>query len=338
MYGKEWNKVAELVRTRTVVQTRTHAQKYFQRLLKAANINRDDLRGSGNGREKNKKALRTPSKGSTVNKGSGKGRKKKHENSTSRADAKSDLKRSPAAAELLSRTSAGFEAMKKTSLKKKRVYKNSTDEEVMADAKYLELAISGTASSGKKGKRGAGKRKKHKQNPGKNSNVPASVDFKKRPKPNLIGLRTPGEKDVFGYTGNRVPETPWAGHVAILKKKTLKGEKSLATYDKANKSRGGGGNVFSGIPQYKPSQRSLRRMPAKRTEIHEGILTGDIRGLTTAIRNVKGEIASSPLASPTATSSTAASKRADGGSSVKFAIEEKRKLQKRAQHIGPKNY
>jgi SHAQKYF class myb-like DNA-binding protein len=35
MYGKEWKKVAAKVRTRTVVQTRTHAQKYFQKLQKA---------------------------------------------------------------------------------------------------------------------------------------------------------------------------------------------------------------------------------------------------------------------------------------------------------------
>jgi SHAQKYF class myb-like DNA-binding protein len=33
-YGKEWKKVAAMVRTRTVVQTRTHAQKYFQKLQK----------------------------------------------------------------------------------------------------------------------------------------------------------------------------------------------------------------------------------------------------------------------------------------------------------------
>ncbi len=33
-YGKEWKKVAAMVRTRTVVQTRTHAQKYFQKVLK----------------------------------------------------------------------------------------------------------------------------------------------------------------------------------------------------------------------------------------------------------------------------------------------------------------
>lgn len=35
VYGKEWKKVAAKVKTRTVVQTRTHAQKYFQKLQKA---------------------------------------------------------------------------------------------------------------------------------------------------------------------------------------------------------------------------------------------------------------------------------------------------------------
>lgn len=33
-HGKEWKKVAAHVATRTVVQTRTHAQKYFQKLHK----------------------------------------------------------------------------------------------------------------------------------------------------------------------------------------------------------------------------------------------------------------------------------------------------------------
>ena len=32
--GQEWKKVAAMVKTRTVVQTRTHAQKYFQKLQK----------------------------------------------------------------------------------------------------------------------------------------------------------------------------------------------------------------------------------------------------------------------------------------------------------------
>ena len=35
-YGKEWKKVAAKVRTRTVVQTRTHAQKYFQKVQKGS--------------------------------------------------------------------------------------------------------------------------------------------------------------------------------------------------------------------------------------------------------------------------------------------------------------
>ncbi len=34
-YGREWKKVAAMVRTRTVVQTRTHAQKYFQKIQKS---------------------------------------------------------------------------------------------------------------------------------------------------------------------------------------------------------------------------------------------------------------------------------------------------------------
>jgi SHAQKYF class myb-like DNA-binding protein len=39
MHGKEWKKVAAQVRTRTVVQTRTHAQKYFQKLQKTVQEN-----------------------------------------------------------------------------------------------------------------------------------------------------------------------------------------------------------------------------------------------------------------------------------------------------------
>jgi len=36
MYGKDWKKVASVVKTRTVIQTRTHAQKYILKLQKAA--------------------------------------------------------------------------------------------------------------------------------------------------------------------------------------------------------------------------------------------------------------------------------------------------------------
>ena len=42
MYGKEWKKVAAKVRTRTVVQTRTHAQKYFQKLSKTMESTGDE--------------------------------------------------------------------------------------------------------------------------------------------------------------------------------------------------------------------------------------------------------------------------------------------------------
>lgn len=33
-YNKQWKQIAELVKTRTVVQIRTHAQKYFQKMDK----------------------------------------------------------------------------------------------------------------------------------------------------------------------------------------------------------------------------------------------------------------------------------------------------------------
>ena len=38
LYGKEWKKVAAKVKTRTIVQTRTHAQKYFQKLQKVLEV------------------------------------------------------------------------------------------------------------------------------------------------------------------------------------------------------------------------------------------------------------------------------------------------------------
>ena len=36
IHGKEWKKVAMLVKTRTVMQTRTHAQKYFEKIEKGS--------------------------------------------------------------------------------------------------------------------------------------------------------------------------------------------------------------------------------------------------------------------------------------------------------------
>ena len=35
LHGKGWKKIASLIKSRTVVQIRTHAQKYFQKLAKA---------------------------------------------------------------------------------------------------------------------------------------------------------------------------------------------------------------------------------------------------------------------------------------------------------------
>jgi SHAQKYF class myb-like DNA-binding protein len=43
MYGKEWKKVAAKVKTRTVVQTRTHAQKYFQKLAKVVESGKEHV-------------------------------------------------------------------------------------------------------------------------------------------------------------------------------------------------------------------------------------------------------------------------------------------------------
>lgn len=43
MYGKEWKKVAAKVKTRTVVQTRTHAQKYFQKLAKVVESGKEQV-------------------------------------------------------------------------------------------------------------------------------------------------------------------------------------------------------------------------------------------------------------------------------------------------------
>jgi hypothetical protein len=39
-YNKQWKQIAELVKTRTVVQIRTHAQKYFQKLEKVGRLDR----------------------------------------------------------------------------------------------------------------------------------------------------------------------------------------------------------------------------------------------------------------------------------------------------------
>ena len=50
-YGKEWKSVATMVKTRTVVQTRTHAQKYFQKLSKIKGGSGSIYSGSHSGDE-----------------------------------------------------------------------------------------------------------------------------------------------------------------------------------------------------------------------------------------------------------------------------------------------
>lgn len=42
-HGKQWKKIAVMIKTRSVVQVRTHAQKYFQKLLKAEKKSSGDI-------------------------------------------------------------------------------------------------------------------------------------------------------------------------------------------------------------------------------------------------------------------------------------------------------
>jgi hypothetical protein len=46
IHSKQWKLIAEMIKTRTVVQIRTHAQKYFQKLLKlksGCDVNIDNI-------------------------------------------------------------------------------------------------------------------------------------------------------------------------------------------------------------------------------------------------------------------------------------------------------
>ncbi len=60
-YGKEWKKIAGAVQTRTIVQTRTHAQKFFQKVTKGQSGNDlyDDGDGTGNGGSARRTSSRT---------------------------------------------------------------------------------------------------------------------------------------------------------------------------------------------------------------------------------------------------------------------------------------
>jgi SHAQKYF class myb-like DNA-binding protein len=61
LYGKEWKKVAARVKTRTVVQTRTHAQKYFQKIQKTEPKKaRERKQGSISPKKQQQQAIATP--------------------------------------------------------------------------------------------------------------------------------------------------------------------------------------------------------------------------------------------------------------------------------------
>lgn len=67
VYGKEWKKIASMIETRTVVQIRTHAQKYFQKLAKKRNQEMKHADSASTGRStssssKPKKSSRRSSK------------------------------------------------------------------------------------------------------------------------------------------------------------------------------------------------------------------------------------------------------------------------------------
>merc|ERR1719506_1236701 len=49
LHGKGWKKIAGLIKSRTVVQIRTHAQKYFQKLAKAKQNGEDVTMAGGSG-------------------------------------------------------------------------------------------------------------------------------------------------------------------------------------------------------------------------------------------------------------------------------------------------
>lgn len=64
IHGKEWKKIASMIPTRTVVQIRTHAQKYFQKLAKKNNQNLQEINGRFKKKSKVQKA--SPKKGQTA--------------------------------------------------------------------------------------------------------------------------------------------------------------------------------------------------------------------------------------------------------------------------------
>lgn len=57
LHGKGWKKIAALIKTRTVVQIRTHAQKYFLKLQKARNESHGKAQAEIKAKEATKKVL-----------------------------------------------------------------------------------------------------------------------------------------------------------------------------------------------------------------------------------------------------------------------------------------
>lgn len=56
-YGKQWKMIAEMIGTRTVVQVRTHAQKYFQKMERKANGGNRSKAHAAAGRMSRRKSL-----------------------------------------------------------------------------------------------------------------------------------------------------------------------------------------------------------------------------------------------------------------------------------------
>jgi SHAQKYF class myb-like DNA-binding protein len=251
LHGKEWAKVAALVGTRSVVQTRTHAQKYFQKLLKAANLvgmkhDQDKSKSAGNGLKLNQPFAQ---------------------------------KLGPGSLALLARTSAGAEG----------VVKRLSD-----DTKYLELALSGTASTSrlsrakanaadteklKSAKKGKVKANRNSTKSSKKKSAKKLKAGHRRPKPTLGDLSAAMLEEKF--VGN-APGTPWAGHIDLLREGKKKSKSAL--------SHSGAGlrKITSSAASQSTAatQKSLRYYPAQRTIVHEAVLTGDLEYLAKVLKDL----------------------------------------------------
>jgi SHAQKYF class myb-like DNA-binding protein len=59
LHGKGWKKIAALIKTRTVVQIRTHAQKYFLKLQKARNESNGKVQNESKMKDGSRKVFNT---------------------------------------------------------------------------------------------------------------------------------------------------------------------------------------------------------------------------------------------------------------------------------------